>query len=254
MHISAVLHRLGPLLAVSQPPSAALPGMWVSGGRSSFSGDGSSAPPLVLGFRLGLSRRGGEPGLSEKKKTNGYLPREWSALPSSPTGAGAALPPVVLAAVLLRASPAKAVAVHRGSMAQFGAGLVAVLVGFESFFLEDNFNLVLCFDFLVLALAGSVVNRYLCCCALVFLTCLGAGLAVVSLSVVDFLLGFDLCRWKSHLLRGHRTEVGWIFPPPIFGFLNEPIVCSIGACNSSRCRKFAHNVLLPDLSVRFTST
>ena len=77
-------------------------------------------------------------------------PREWSALSSSPTRAGVALSPVVLAAVLLRASPAKAVAVHRGSMAQFGAGLVAVLVGFESFFLEDNINLVLCFDFLVL--------------------------------------------------------------------------------------------------------
>lgn len=103
--------------------------------------------------------------------------------------------------------------------------------------------------------SGIVVNLSFNCCGLVFFfTCFGAGLAVVSVPVVDFLLGFDLCRLKSHLFRDHRTEVGWIFPPPIFGFLNEPLVCSISACNSSRCRKYARIVLLPDLSVRFTST
>ena len=86
------------------------------------------------------------------------------------------------------------------------------------------------------------------------LVCFGLGLAVVSSPVVDFLLGFYLCRLKSHPIRGFRTEFGWIFPSPFFGFFNEPLVCSIGACNSSRCRKFAHIVLLPEFSVRFTST
>ena len=114
--------------------------------------------------------------------------------------------------------------------------------------------------FCVFSLLNLVVTGLFSCLfvrgyyACFILVCFGLGLAAVSSPVVDFLLGFYLCRLKNHPIRGYRTEFGWIFPSPIFGFFNEPLVCSIGACNSSRCRKFAHIGLLPEFSVRFTST
>ena len=86
------------------------------------------------------------------------------------------------------------------------------------------------------------------------LVCFGRGLAVVHYPVVDFLLGFDLCRSKRHLLRGQRTEVEWIFPSTIIGF-SERALCvldSYCARRSSFCRKYAQIVLLSELSVSFT--
>ena len=105
-----------------------------------------------------------------------------------------------------------------------------------------------------LSVLGLSMDHCIYFSAWFLLVCFGLGLAVVSSPVVDFLLGFDLCRLKNHLGRGHRTKVGWIFSSPIFEFLNEPLVCSICTCNSFRCRKFAHNVFSLELSVRFTST
>ena len=66
-------------------------------------------------------------------------------------------------------------------------------------------TLVPMLDFLFRFSFSLRVKLLLYCCDFLDLGYCGGGLAVVSFSVMDFLLEFSLCRLKNHLLLGHQT-------------------------------------------------